>query len=155
MKKFISKILPACVIVIVILLILLGLRSRNEVVPSYRFLDGRNPITCKKAKTGNEDKRYTYSFEVDFNDVCSKADAELIPTGFASNTLVFKNLSGNEFPYRVYWLKGRFPRGMVWIYIYSKVQYIELPDSKKGASCEKDGWVMVEIVYWRGWRWPF
>lgn len=119
MKKFVIKISLAIIIIAVVLLIFLGLRSRDSFVPSYSFLGGRNPTASKKANRGTEDsrgkedKRYIYSFEADFNDLCLKADAELIPAGFASNTLVFKNLSGNEFPYRVYWLKGRFPRGTV------------------------------------------
>ena len=158
MKKIFSKILPACVIVFVVLLILLGLRSiaGDGTAPSYRFLGGRDPITCKIANRGTEDsrgkedKRYTYSFEADFNDLCSKADAELIGAGF-----VDESFPGYESFGRVYLLKNRFPRGPVGIVIYSDEQYLELPDSKEGSFCEKDGWVMVEVVYCRGWQWPF
>ena len=59
MKKFISKILPACVIVIVILLIWLGLRLINGdgTLPSYRFLGGRNPVACRDVKGINKVKR--------------------------------------------------------------------------------------------------
>jgi hypothetical protein len=163
MKKSDITISLIIIVVCILLMVMLWLRTVDGggTAPSYSFLAGRNPITCKIANkgiedsSGKEDRRYIYSFEADFNDLCSKADAELIPAGFASNNLVFKNLSGTEFPYRAYWLQGRFPRGMVWVYIYSKVQYIELPDSKKGVSSEKDGWVKIDIVYWRGWQWPF
>ena len=110
MKKFVIKISLAFVIIAVALMILLGLRSRDEVVPSYRFLGGRNPITCEKWKTPNEDKRYSYSFEADFNDVCSKADAELIGAGFAGKSVV-KILSGNEPRERYYYLKKGFLAG--------------------------------------------
>ena len=40
MKKFVIKISLAFVIIAVVLLILLGLRSRDSFVPSYRFLGG-------------------------------------------------------------------------------------------------------------------
>ncbi len=155
MRKLISKIFPACVIVIVILLILLGLRlvDGDGTVPSYRFLAGRNPIKCEKAKTENEDRRYIYSFEADFNDLCSKANAELIPDGFVIKTFVVENLAGNKFPCRSYRLKGRFLRGSVFIYIYNNRQYTELPNPQKDALYMKDGWVTIEAG--RGWRWPF
>jgi len=157
MKK--SDITASLVIIIVcvLLLIMLGLRSidGDGTVPSYRFLDGRNPITFKIANTSNEDRRYTYSFEADFNDICLKADAELIPEGFVGTTVVDKIFSDIMSSLRVYYLKDRFPRGPIWINIYKNHQYIKLPDPKKGASSEKDGWVTIEIVYWRGWRWPF
>jgi len=151
MKKFVIKISLAFVIIAVVLLIFLGLRSRDSFVPSYRFLGGRNPITCEKRKTPNEDKRYIYSFEADFNDVCLNAKAELIPAGFAVKSVV-KILSGNESRERYYYLKGRFPRGPVWIYIYNNRRYEKLPNSEYYAIEDKDGWVMVEIAYWRGWR---
>lgn len=161
MKKFVITISLAFIIIAVVLLILVGFRSRDSFVPSYRFLAGRNPITCEKAKTGNEDKRCIYSFEADFNDVCSNADAELRSAGFAAKGVV-RILSGNESRERYYWLKSRFPRGPVWIYIYDNRQYVDLhdlyentPKSKHYAIGEKDGWVEVEVVYWRGWRWPF
>src|SRR4030066_1051050 len=146
MKKFVIKISLAFVVIAVLLLILLGLRSRNEVVPSYRFLGGRNPITCKKRGTQNEEIRYTYSFEADFNDVCSKADAELIPAGFVGSTVVDDTVVDKFFSdvmssFRVYYLKGRFPRGPIWFYIYKNRQCIKLPHSNDYAIAEKDGWV--------------
>jgi hypothetical protein len=154
-----SDITASLVIIItcVLLMIMLWLRTSDGggTAPSYSFLGGRNPITCKKANgrtedsRGKEDIRYTYSFEADFNDVCSKADAELIPAGFVGKTLL-----GNEYHIRYYLLKGRFPRGPICIYI-NNLQYIEFPNSKKGAIGEKDGLVMIEIIYFRGWRWPF
>jgi hypothetical protein len=155
MKKFDITVSLGIIIITAGLLILLGLRSRDSFEPSYRFLGGRNPITCEKAKTGNEDKRYIYSFEADFNDVCSNAEAELIPEGFVGNTVVDKIFSDNLSPFRVYYLKGRFPRGPIWIYIYKNRQCIKLPNSNDYAIADKDGWVEVEIVYGRGWQWPF
>jgi hypothetical protein len=162
MEKSVIKISLAFVIIAVVLLILLGLRSidGDGTVPSYRFLGGRKPMICKKAKTGKEDKRYTYSFEADFNDLCSKAHAELTPAGFAVRTdlLIF---SGKEFKYRLYYLKEKFPRGLVHIYLYDSRQYIDLhnlynniPKSNYALS-DKDGWVTVEIIYGRGWQWAF
>ena len=157
MKKFVIKISLSFVIITVLVLILLILRSLNEYgsVPSYRFLNGRNPITCKKADKVIEDKRYTYSFEADFNDLCSKADAELKSAGFVGNTVSIENLSGNESPYSVYCQKGKFPHGMVWVYIYSNQKYLELPDSQKDVIDEKDGWVRIEVVYYKYWLWMF
>ena len=161
MKKFISRILLACVIVIVVLLILLVLLSSEEAVPSYRFLGGREPINFEKANRSDEDRRYAYSFEGDFNDLCSKADAELIGTGFVGKNLTGESLSGNEYITRYYWLKGRFPRGPVWININNNLQYTDLHDlytnvpKSNYALSEKDGWVMIEVIYGRGWRWPF
>jgi len=156
MKKFVIKISLAFVIIAVVLLILLGLRSRDEVAPSYRFLDGRNPVAYSEQiidEIQYKQKLYTYSFEGDFNDVCSKADAELIPDGFVCKTFVVENLAGNEFPCRSYRLKARFLRGSVSIYIYNNRQYTELPNPQKDALYMKEGWVTVEIA--RGWRWPF
>jgi hypothetical protein len=161
MKK--SDITASLLIIItcVLLVIFLGLRSIDGYVggggtaPSYRFLAGREPISFKKADKGNEDRRYTYSFETDFNDLCSKADAELKPAGFFGNTISIDNLFGNDSSCRIYYRKERFPRGPVLIYIYDNRQYIEFPDSKKGALSMKDGWVMLEVVCGRGWQWPF
>ena len=152
MRKLISKIFPIFVIVIV-LLILFGLRSidGDGTTPSYIFLGGRNPITCEKVNRGVEDRRYIYSFEADFNDVCFKAEAELRSEGFLGST----NFVGNDFSGRYYWQENKFPRGPVLIYIYRNCQYIENPDSKEGAFCEREGWVRVEIVHFRGWRRPF
>ena len=146
MKKFISKILRSCLVVIVILLILLVILPRRADIPSYRFLGGRNPTDCKDAKTGSVDKLYIYSFEADFNDVCSNAKAELIPAGFIDRTH-----PGNESSERRYWLKGSFPRGPIDINILDNYEYIEHPISKKGGLGRKDGWIVVTIAYWRNW----
>jgi len=171
MKK--SDITASLLIIImcILLVIFLGLRSIDGYIggggtaPSYRFLAGREPITCKIADKGTEDssgiedRRYVYSFEADYNDLCSKANAELIPAGFVGNTIVGEALLGNEC--RIYDLNGRFPRRPICIYIYKNTQYIDLHDLYKNISksnyalSDKDGWVMVEIVYYRGWRWPF
>ena len=164
MKKYIITISLIFVIIAVVLLIMLWLRTSNGDVttPSYSFLGGRNPITCEKVNRGIEDRRYIYSFEADFNDLCSKADAELISGGFVGKNLTGKSLSGNEYITRYYWLKGRFPRGPVWININNNLQYTDLhdmykntPKSKHYGLSEKDGWVMIEVIYGRGWRWPF
>jgi hypothetical protein len=158
-----SDIAASLVIIIVcaLLMIMLWLRTsdRGGTAPSYSFLAGREPITCKIANRGTEDsrgvedRRYTYSFEADFNDLCSKANAELIPSGFVANTIVGEALLGYEC--RIYYLKPRFPRGPVCIYIYDYRQYIKHQNSNNYAISLKDGWVTVEIVYYRGWRWPF
>lgn len=167
MKKFDITASLAIIIVCVLLTIMLWLRTSDGNAPSYSFLDGRNPISCEKTKRdegirGIEDGRYTYSFEADFNDLCLKADAELIPAGFSSNSRVSINLSGDVSPIRIYDLKERFPRGQVWIYIYNNRQYIDMhdlntsvPKSEDYKMAEKNGWVMVEVIYYRGWRWPF
>ena len=151
------------IIVCVLLMIMLWLRTsdRGGTAPSYSFLAGRNPITCEKVNRGIEDRRYIYSFEADFNDLCSKADAELISGGFIGKNLTDKNFSGNEHSTRYYWLKGRFPHGPVWININNNLQYIDLHDlytnvpKSNYALSEKDGWVMIEVIYGRGWQWPF
>ena len=164
MKKYAIKLSLVIVIVCVLLMIWLGLQTidGDGTVPSYRFLEGCKPVACRDAKTEGVDKCYTYSFEADFNDVRSKSDAELIPAGFSSNSGVSQNLSGDNFPYRIYDLKERFPRGQVWIYIYDNRQYIDIhylnksvPKSENYKMAEKDGWVMIEVIYYRGWRWPF
>ncbi|HCO96246.1 MAG TPA: hypothetical protein DIU00_20285 [Phycisphaerales bacterium] len=164
MKKYIIKISLVFIGIAVVVLVFLGLRLRREGGASYRFLAGREPITGEKANRRSEDsrglldRRYIYSFEADFNDFCTKADAELIPAGFSSNSRVFKNLSGDNSPYRIYRiydLKERFPRGPVWIVIYNDIQCVKFPNSEHNGLSEKDGWVMVEVVYGRGWRWPF
>ena len=90
----------------------------------------------------------------------SKADAELIPAGFVGTTVVDDTLVDKTFSdvmssLRVYYLKGRFPRGPVWIYIYNNRQYTKFPNSEHSAFYEKGGWVQVTIIYGRGWRWPF
>jgi len=147
MKKSVIKISLAFVIITIVLLILLGLRSRDEVAPSYRFLGGRNPVACKDGKTRNVDKYYTYSFEADFNDVCLNAKAELISAGFVDRTL-----PRDESREHTYWLKNSFPRGPVRIVIHNNHEYVELPISKDGALGDKNGCIVVEIAYWRGWR---
>ncbi len=146
MKKYIITISLACVIVIIVVLILLGLRSIDEDIPSYRFLGGRNPTACKDAKTGSVDKLYIYSFEADFNDVCLNAKTELISAGFVDRTH-----PGNVSSERRYWLKGSFPRGPIDINILNNYEHIEHPISKEGGLGHKDGWVNVEVRYGRGW----
>ena len=165
MKKFDITVSLGIIILCVLLMILVVLRSIDGggTAPSYRFLAGRDPITCEKAKKGTEDsrgaedRRYTYSFEADFNDVCSKADAELIPAGFVDKTLVAESLFGDESSLRTYYLKARFPRGPVWVHIYNS-QFVALIEifkkitkSEHYTIAEKDGWVTVEIVYRRSW----
>jgi hypothetical protein len=156
MKK--SDITASLLIIItcILLVILLSLRSIDGVgtVPSYSFLAGRNPIKYEKADKGNEDKRYIYSFEADYDDLWSKAYSELKPAGFTANGIV-RILSGKESKERTFQLKEKFPRGSVLIYIYNNVQYIKHTNSSNFDIAPKDGWVMVEIVYYRGWRWPF
>ena len=154
------------IITCVLLVIFLSLRSIDWYVggggtaPSYHFLAGQNPIKCEKARAGNEDRRYVYSFKADFNDLCSKAHAELTPAGFAVRSSV-QMFSGKEFRYHFYCLKEKFPRGLVHIYIYDGQQYIDLHEvynnipKSNCAGAVKDGWVMVEIIYGRGWQWPF
>ena len=155
MKKFIAKIFPACVIIIVVLLILLGLLSVDGggTVPSYRFLGGRSPTACRDVKTGSVDKCYTYSFEGDFNDfndVCLNAKAELIGAGFVDRTL-----PRNKSRERGYWLKSNFLRGSVKINIYNNRKYKLHRISKEGVLDNRDGWIVVTIIYWRNWWWPF
>lgn len=142
MKKFVIKISLAFIGITVVLLVFLGLRSREEVVPSYRFLCGRNPTACKNGKTRNVDKLYTYSFPADFNDVCLNAKAELISAGFVDRTL-----PANKFREHRYWLKNSFPRGPVRIVIHNNHEYIE----KYSAVGPREGCVVVEIAYWRDW----
>jgi hypothetical protein len=155
MEKYVIKTSLAFVIIAVLLLILLGLLSRDSFEPSYRFLGGREPISSTDLKTAGLDRRYIYSFEGDFNDICLKVDKELNGENFARRAGVGKDLSGNEHRIRGYWIPNRFPRGQVWIVIHNNLQYIELPNPKDYAIYEKDGWILVEIVYGRGWRWPF
>ena len=155
MKKFVIKISLGIIILSAGLMIFVGLRSidGDETIPSYRFLDDRSPTACKKAKTGGMDKCYAYSFEGDindFNDVCLKADTELIPAGFVDRTQ--PRYRSRE---RDYWLKNKFPRGPVHIVIRNDHAYIEYPDSKEGGLCIRKGCFVVMITYWRGWRWPF
>ena len=142
------KISLAFGIVAALVLIWLGLRLINGdgTAPSYSFLAGRNPITGEKANKSDEEIRYIYSFEADFNDLCSKADAELIPDGFVVRTLVIENLSGNKFPRRSYRLKNRFLNGPDRINISNGLAYIE----KEDTIGPKDGWIVVEIIYWPG-----
>jgi hypothetical protein len=156
MKKFVITVSLGIIIIAAGLLILLGLRTigGDGTVPSYRFLGDRDPMVCKKAKKGNEDKRYIYSFEADFNDLCSKTYSELKPKGFTANGIV-RILSGKESKERNFRLKESFPRGTVSINIYNNRQCVKLPNSNDYAISPKDGWVMVEIVYYRGWQWPF
>ena len=159
MKKLVIKIFLVCLIIAALVLILFGLRSicGDETLPSYRFLDGQYPAECKKANgriednLGILDKVYTYEFEADFNDLCLIADAELIPAGFRGTTLVGHTLPGPENSIRSYRKKGRFPRGSVRIWIHGKEQYSEIPLSNEDTL----DLIMVEIVYYRGWRWPF
>lgn len=157
MKKFDITVSLGIIILCVLLMILLGLRSRDGdgTAPSYRFLGGRNPITCKDVKTGGMDKCYYYSFEGDFNDICLKADAELIGAGFVVRPNVGKTLSGKEYSIRDYLQKNRFPRGAVWIVIENNRKYIEHRISKEGVLDNIDGWIVITIVYWRNWWWPF
>jgi hypothetical protein len=156
MKKFDLTVSLGIIILCVLLMIMVGLRScdRGGTAPSYSFLAGREPITCKIANRGTEDRRYIYSFEVDFNDICSKADAELIPDGFVGSTGVDKSFSDNGAPYRIYYLKEKFLRGPVWINIYDKRRCIKHTSSNNYGIAPKDGWIWVEVVYWR-WQWPF
>jgi hypothetical protein len=156
-KKLFVKISLVFGIIAALVLILLGLRliDGDETESSYRFLDGRKPTVFKDVKAQGVDTFYAYSFEADFNDVCLKADAELIGAGFVVNTNIGKTLSGNEYSIRNYMQKNRYPRGPVWIVIQNNREYREHPDSEKRAISHKDGWVVVLITYWRSWRWPF
>jgi hypothetical protein len=159
MKKFVIKISLAFVIIAAGFMIFLGLRlvGGDGAVPSYRFLDGQYPAEYKKANgkiedsLGILDKVYTYSFEADFNDLCLRADAELIPAGFVGRTGVGHTLFGPENRIRSYRKKGRFPRGSVRIWIHGIEQYSEIPLSNEYAL----DLIIVEIFYYRGWRWPF
>jgi len=153
MKKLFVKISLVFGIIAALVLVLLILRSLEEDAPSYSFIASRNPITCKKGKSDNEDIHYTYSFEADFNDFCLKVDAELIPAGFVADTSVSQ--SSIRVECREYRLQSRFPRGPVWIVIFNDVQFKKSPNSKEGSFSEKDGWVMIKVIYGRGWRWPF
>ena len=148
MKKLFVKISLTFIIIAAVVLIWLGLRScdKGGTPPSYSFLAGREPITGEKANMSDEEIRYIYSFEADFNDLCSKADAELIPDGFVVRTLVIENLSGNKFPRRSYRLKNRFLNGPDRINISNGLAYIE----KEDTIGPKDGWIVVEIIYWPG-----
>ena len=149
MRKHIFKIFPICVIVIVLLLILFMLLPCTEEIPSYRFLAGRSPVACRDVIKGSVDKCYSYSFEADFNDVCSNAEAELISEGFVDRTLPRRKSLKRD-----YWLPGKFPRGPIKIMINNNYEYIEHPISKKGELHPRDGWIVVEIAYWRNW-WLF
>ena len=145
MKKSIIKISLAIIIICVLLMILVGLRSRNEDIPWYRFLGGRIPTVYFEynEKSRAEDKLYTYSFEADFNDVCLNAEAELIPSGFVDRTI-----PGEKSSKHTYLLKKIFHRRSVQIVIHNNHEYIHKDD----ALGPKDGWIVVEIAYWRGWR---
>jgi len=148
MKKYVIKISLTFIIIAALVLIWLGLRLIDEdgTAPLYSFLAGREPINGEKANASDEEIRYIYSFEADFNDVCSKADAELIPDGFVVKTLVIENLSGNKFPRRSYRLKKRFLNGPIRINISNGLAYIE----KEDTIGPKDDWILVEIIYWPG-----
>lgn len=156
MKKSVIKISLAFGIITALVLILLGLRliDSDVAVTSYRFLAGQKPVVCKKAKIGNKNKRYIYSFEADFDDLWSKAYSELKPEGFIALGIV-QILSGKKSKERTFHLKEKFPRGPVGINIYNNRQCIKLPNSNDYGISPRDGWVMVEIVYWRGLWWPF
>jgi len=159
MKKLFVKIFLTFIIIAALVLILFVLLSidGDETLPSYRFLDGQYPAECKKANgriedsLGILDKVYTYSFEADFNDLCLTADAELKPAGFVGRTVVGQTLYGQENGIRSYRKTGRFPRGSVRIWIHGIEQYSEIPLSNENAL----DLIMVEIFYYRGWRWPF
>jgi hypothetical protein len=155
MKKYDITASLLIIITCVLVVIFLSLRSIDGggTAPSYRFLGGQKPMVCKKADSPDDNIRYTYSFEADFNDLCSKADAELIPAGFVGSTLVDEPFFGNKG--RIYFQKERFPRGPVWVYIYDNVQCIKHTNSNNFGIAPKDGWIWVEVAYWRGWRWPF
>ena len=146
MKKFVIKISLAFVILAALILILLVLLSHDEDIPSYRFLGGLNPAAYKEFndKSHAEDRLYIYSFEGDFNDVCTKARAELISAGFVDRTLPTEKSRMHTF-----WLKEFFHRNPVNIRIYNNHMYIEKDD----AIGPKDGWIVVEVGYWPGqWR---
>ena len=147
MKKFDITVSLGIIILLAGLMIMLGLLSRYSFVPSYRFLAGRNPTACREDKWGGVDKCYTYSFEADFNSICSNAEAELIGAGFIDRTL-----PGNESRERRYWLKGSFLHGPVDIKIFNNTQYIEDPISKGGGLGPEDGWVVVTVAFWQGFR---
>ena len=161
MKKFDIKISLAFVIIAALVLISLGFLSIEEAKPSYRFLEGQNPVACKKPIERTGDGRrikgicYIYSFEEDVNKLCSKADAELISAGFDRFILSVGNLSCNDSPCRVYYLMQKFLRGPIWVYIYNNRQCTKLPNSNDYAISPRDGWVMVEVVYVRSSRWTF
>ena len=146
MRKLISKIFPIFGIIAALVLIWLGLRfiDRDGTAPSYGFLAGRSPVACRDEKKGNVDKCYIYSFEGDFNDVCSNAGAELISMGFIDRTL-----PSEKSRKRTFWLKEIFHCNPVNIQIHNNHMYVENDD----AIGPKDGWVVVKIIYWRGW-WP-
>jgi hypothetical protein len=103
-------------------------------------------VACREVKTGSVDKCYSYSFEADFNDVCSQAGTELISKGFVDRTL-----PGRKTLERDYWLKSSFPRAPIKIMIHNNHRYIEHTISKKGELHPRDGWIVVEIAYWRNW----
>ena len=148
MKKFVIKLSLAFVIVIVGFLVLLGFRPRDSFVPSYRFLGGRSPYSYSETRSDKilyKQGLYIYTFEADFNDVCTNLEAELIPEGFVNTSM--PNDNSNE---RFYTLKRELPLRPVIIMIHNNCGYIEKDDTLG----PRDGWVMVQVVCWRK-RWPF
>lgn len=161
MKRPVIKISLAIVIIIGIFLALFGLLSRDSMPTlSFNFLRGRELTSCIKADPGRSvyrTTRYVYSFEADFNDVWSKANAELSALGFVTGT--FRQ---DEPRIREYQLRGKRNDELVTVRILDrhKLLVYSTPKSSQYSSPDRHeyhyryGWVTVDIAQRRLRSWP-
>jgi len=100
-KSSIIKICAAFLSIIIISILVVLLRPRDEIVPHYKFLDGNGTLI----KAEENDRRiskvkeifYACSFAADFNDIYEKADNELSGLGFVLSEYPFSPPSKREY----------------------------------------------------------
>jgi hypothetical protein len=127
---------------------------------SFNFLDGRKLIARieeKPGKSAYKTTRDVYSFEADFNGVCTKAEAELLGLGFKN--VMLGNQKSNS---RQYMLRNNASaeRFSVSILDKQRLSSYSTPESSGYSSPERheyhwrDGWVSIEVTRRRLRSWP-
>ncbi len=121
----------------------------SEAIPSFAFLDGRTVSMRveRKQKGGTRDRvtRVVYSFEADFDTVCSQAEVELPTQGFKKAT------RSSE----ARWFGSRSANEYITIGIHNR-QKIEVAEGLRWPReyyVFQPGWVSVDIIHERPSAW--
>jgi len=147
MKKSRAKKVYAIVIIVCIALVTAALLlNRPTPTPSFKFLDGREPMTRLKVLPG-EQTLFICSFEADANDVCDSAHSELSALRYLEITP-----PSNPPLARKYELRNRRRTTTIVILdkhrynVYSTPQQSEYSSPDRLESHYADGWVSVQIT---------
>lgn len=129
-----------------------ALLIEREPMPSFAFLGdhalGLRVEKNRKERILNRITRAVYSFEGDFNDVCSKAGGELSALGFVEDAQ-----PQHEVNCREYLFKGDFPDELVRVSILNRHMLSEHATTSRAVFHFRPGWVSVVITRERGAPW--